>query len=183
TRVLGEVLDARLQRLGDKLQRDLDRARGNEAGVVRALADARKGFGLLLRVSELPALPAEVRAALGDAVRRALEQTQSSLEGSARADRSGRLSSILRRYPLTAQPDQETPPPSTPVPPGRRLLIGREGQPDVPRDPTPLSDGAHPVQLDPHRGAGPRAGQLTKHRHGTGDHPDLRAHAFTRPPR
>src|SRR5690606_13018319 len=34
TRVLGEVLDARLQRLGDKLQRDLDRARGNEAGVV-----------------------------------------------------------------------------------------------------------------------------------------------------
>lgn len=126
TRVLGEVLDARLQRLGDKLQRDLDRARGNEAGVVRALADARKGFGLLLRVSELPALPAEVRAALGDAVRRALEQTQSSLEGSARADRSGRLSSILRRYPLTVQPDQETPPPSTPVPPGRRLLIGRE---------------------------------------------------------
>lgn len=126
TRVLGEVLDARLQRLGDKLQRDLDRARGNEAGVVRALADARKGFGLLLRVSELPALPAEVRAALGDAVRRALEQTQSSLEGSARADRSGRLSSILRRYPLTVQPDQETPPPSPPVPPGRRLLIGRE---------------------------------------------------------
>ena len=134
TQALADVFSQRLKRIQTALQRDLDLARGAEAGVANAMVGARRRLQPLVRLAALPALLENVRVhfcgELGSFVRRA----QSSLEDSAlAADRTGRLRAVFRHSPLDPFPP---PPvlgalassaPESPRPPaftgGRRIIL------------------------------------------------------------
>ncbi|WP_027014487.1 hypothetical protein [Comamonas composti] len=102
---LSEELQRRLGLCADRLTRDL-RTGSSEQNVVKAILQARAQLFFLQRLCQLPMLPAPVKEQLLDEVQRFAERSQNSLLDSARADRSGRLASVLRNNPLTRYQDQ-----------------------------------------------------------------------------
>jgi len=107
TKRIYEVFDSRLKSLADRFQRDLDCARGHETLLTNALLGIRKNLSPLARLSRLPALPEIVTHSLKQSLKQYAEKTQSSLEASARSDRTGRLLSIVKRNGVCV-PDVET---------------------------------------------------------------------------
>jgi hypothetical protein len=101
---LGDELQRRLTMCADRMTRDL-RDSTAEVQVVRTILQARAQLLFAHRLCQLPALPDNVRSQLLDEVRRFAERSQQSLLGSAQADRSGRLASVLRHNPLTRYDD------------------------------------------------------------------------------
>lgn len=97
TRRAYEIFDARLKTVGDKFQRDVDRARGHETLLANALLDIRKGLIPLVRLAAIPAWPDMVKQSLQNSLQQFVDRTQSSLESSARTDRTGRMLDIVRR--------------------------------------------------------------------------------------
>lgn len=111
---VNSLLEYRLKRIDQALQRDLQASRGQEGPIIGALTAARSGFTPLVRVANLPALPTEVRAVFTDMILQYGEQAQRSLEASAQQDRSGRLLSLVQKAPLSRLPET-TPPVGTPA--------------------------------------------------------------------
>lgn len=97
TKRIHEVFDSRLKALAERFQRDLDRSRGHETLMTNALLGIRKNLLSLDRLSRLPALPKMVTQSLKQSLQQYADKTQSSLEASARSDRTGRSLSIIRR--------------------------------------------------------------------------------------
>ncbi|MDO4312445.1 MAG: hypothetical protein Q4C52_05120 [Eubacteriales bacterium] len=88
----------RLNMAADKFQRDYSRAAGSEGAVIQALIAMRKELAFLMQAADIPAVPEEVRGQFKDIVRKQADSVQSSLEDSAKKDRSGKLSSIIRNH-------------------------------------------------------------------------------------
>lgn len=88
----------RLNMAADKFQRDYSRAAGSEGAVIQALIAMRKELAFLMQAADIPAVPEEVRDQFKDIVRKQADSVQSSLEDSAKKDRSGKLSSIIRNH-------------------------------------------------------------------------------------
>ncbi|MBI4658920.1 MAG: hypothetical protein HY735_08760 [Verrucomicrobia bacterium] len=97
TKRIHEVFDSRLKSLAERFQRDLDRSRGHDTLLTNALLGIRKNLLSLARLSRLPTLPEMVTQSLKQSLQQYAEKTQSSLEASARSDRTGRLLSIIKR--------------------------------------------------------------------------------------
>lgn len=95
---LVDAVNTRMNRASDKFQRDLNNARGAEGAIVQALLSLRKEMAFLVQVVNIPALPEEYRKQYMQLVLEQADTMQSSLEDSARKDRSGKLSSIIRNH-------------------------------------------------------------------------------------
>ncbi|MGG4095452.1 hypothetical protein [Paenibacillus lautus] len=96
TRRALEVLEAKFTRTVELLQLELQRARGSEPAIVVALLNTRRRFNYFNRLCHLKAFPATVRESMQQASNKFIEDTQRSLENTAKADRSGVMGNLLK---------------------------------------------------------------------------------------
>lgn len=99
---LVDAVNARMNTASDKFQRDMSNARGAEGAIVQALLSLRKEMALLAQAVDIPSLPVEYRRQYVQLVLDQANHMQDSLEDSAKKDRSGKLSSIVRNHRVNA---------------------------------------------------------------------------------
>lgn len=97
-----DVVNYRMNSATDKFQREMNRTNGQERAIVQALLALRKELSFLSKAINLPALPEKDRQHYRQLVISQANSIQSSLEDSAKADRSGKLSSIVRNNRVNA---------------------------------------------------------------------------------
>ena len=95
---LVDAVNTRMNAASDKFQRDMNYARGAEGAIVQALLALRKELAFLVQAMDIPALPEEYRKQYIQLVSDQAKNVQISLEDSARKDRSGKMSSIVRNH-------------------------------------------------------------------------------------
>jgi hypothetical protein len=108
TKRLHEVFDSRLKSLAQRFQREIDQSSKHETLLRNALLGLRKSLLPLARLSKLPILPERVAQSLKQSLQEYATRTQSSLEASAKDDRSNRLLNIIQHTPVCVQ-DTEQP--------------------------------------------------------------------------
>lgn len=120
------TLSVRLNRCADQLSRQL-RAGADEVTLVRALLNTRSILVELKRIGQLTSLPDMLRSHLLGELDKYAQRTQSSLEDSAKSDRSGRLASLVKHNSLLSYKAQPAAPISplahAATPSGRRRNI------------------------------------------------------------
>lgn len=95
---LVDTINARMNAATDKFQKSMSRSGGQEGAIVQALLALRKELSFLVKAIDLPVIPEKDRAQYCNLVREQADQIQTSLEDSAKKDRSGKLSSIVRNH-------------------------------------------------------------------------------------
>lgn len=99
---LVDAVNTRMNMASDKFQRDMNNARGSEGAIVQALLGLRKEMAFLVRAVDIPALPEEYRKQYVQLVMDQADKMQDSLEDSAKKDRSGKMSSVIRNHKVNA---------------------------------------------------------------------------------
>ncbi|MEG0200802.1 MAG: hypothetical protein RR718_08625 [Comamonas sp.] len=97
---ISHEVQRRLGICATRLTRDLQMG-AQEVVMVRAIVQARQQLDFVHRLCHLPALPETTRQQLAAEVAKFAQRSQSSLQDSAKADRSGRLEVLLKNNPLT----------------------------------------------------------------------------------
>lgn len=90
------VINYRMNLATDKFQRDMSHSNGQERAIVQALIGLRKEMRFLSQAINLPAIPEKDRKHYCQLVLSQADSIQNSLEESAKKDRSGKLSSLIR---------------------------------------------------------------------------------------
>ncbi|MDE6025284.1 MAG: hypothetical protein K2G45_07520 [Lachnospiraceae bacterium] len=93
-----DAVNERMNVASDKFQLEMSRAGGQEGAIVQAILALRKEMAFLAQAINLPALPEKERKYYLNLVVQQADVMQKSLEDSARNDRSGKLSSIIRNH-------------------------------------------------------------------------------------
>ncbi len=93
-----DAVNYRMNKATDKFQTDLSRAGGQESAVIQAILGLRKELALLSDAIFLPAIPETQRQQYRNLVLEQANNIQKSLEDSAKNDRTGKLSSIVRNH-------------------------------------------------------------------------------------
>lgn len=91
-----DVINYRMNEASDKFQKQMSRSSGQEREIVYALLALRKEMCFLSKAINLPAIPEKDRNQYYSLVISQANSMQSSLEDSAKKDRSGKLASIIR---------------------------------------------------------------------------------------
>ena len=102
TRKLIDVINFRMNAATDKFQKELSRSQGQERVIVQALLTLRKELSFLAKAICLPAIPDAERGNYYQLVINQANNIQSSLEDSAKQDRTGKLASIVRNNKVNA---------------------------------------------------------------------------------
>ena len=97
-----DTINARMNVATDKFQKDMTRTRGQESAVVQALLSLRRELAFLNDAIDLPVIPEKDKAQYCAIVRDQADKMQRSLEDSARQDRSGKMSSLVRNHKVNA---------------------------------------------------------------------------------
>ena len=97
---INDEINRRLDICSKRLTRDLQLG-AQETTIVRAIVQARHQLDFVHRLCHLSALPETTRQQLAGEVAKFAQRAQSSLQDSAKADRSGRLEGLFRNNPLT----------------------------------------------------------------------------------
>lgn len=97
-----DTINYRLNASTDKFQKEMMRANGQERNIVMALLALRKELIFLSQAINLPALPEKDRHQYYQLVITQANKIQSSLEDSAKRDRTGKLASIVRNNRVNA---------------------------------------------------------------------------------
>lgn len=97
-----DVINFRMNSASDKFQKEMGRAYGQERAIVQALLALRKEMCFLSKAINLPAIPEKDRQHYYQLVINQANSMQSSLEDSAKKDRSGKLASIVRNNKVNA---------------------------------------------------------------------------------
>lgn len=97
-----DAVNFRMNAASDKFQRDMGRTQGQERAIVQALLSLRKEMRFLAQAIDLPVLPEKDRQHYLQLVVGQANQMQSSLEDSARKDRTGKLASLVRNNRVNA---------------------------------------------------------------------------------
>ena len=92
-----DVINYRMNAASDKFQKEMSRSNGQERAIVQALLAFRKELCFLSKAINLPAIPDKDRQQYYQLVINQANSVQSSLEDSAKKDRSGKLASIVRK--------------------------------------------------------------------------------------
>lgn len=95
-RKLIDAVNFRMNTATDRFQKEMTRTRGQERAVVQALLTLRKELSFLYKAMDLPVLPEKDRQHYLQLVVDQANKMQRSLEDSAKADRTGKLASIVR---------------------------------------------------------------------------------------
>jgi hypothetical protein len=98
SRKLFESVNYRLNGATDKFQKEMNRANGQERNIIQALLSLRKELNFLAEAIALPAVPEDDRHRYRQLVVSQADSIQRSLEDSAKRDRTGKLSSIVRNH-------------------------------------------------------------------------------------
>lgn len=93
---LTDAINCRLNMASDRFRKEMTRSGGQERNIVQALIALRKELAFLARAIDLPAIPEKDREQYRRLVLDHADSVQRSLEDSAKTDRSGKLSSIVR---------------------------------------------------------------------------------------
>lgn len=91
-----DTINFRMNNAVDKFQREIKYAKGQERVIVQALIALRNEMRFLRDAIDLNAIPEKYRLQYKQMVIDQANSIQSSLEDSAKHDRSGKLSSIIR---------------------------------------------------------------------------------------
>jgi len=91
-----DVINFRMNAASDKFQKEMNRAYGQERAIVQALLALRKEMCFLSKAINLPVIPEKDRNQYYQLVISQANSMQSSLEDSAKKDRTGKLASIVR---------------------------------------------------------------------------------------
>lgn len=97
-----DVINYRMNGASDRFQKEMTRAGGQERAIVQALLALRKEMSFLSRAINLPVIPEKDREQYHKLVIDQANTMQSSLEDSAKKDRTGKLSSIVRNHKVNA---------------------------------------------------------------------------------
>ena len=97
-----DAVNARMNMASDRFQKDMNRAGGNEGAIVQAILALRKEMVFLADAINLPALPDAERHHYVNLVLEQANNMQKSLEDSAKMDRSGKMSSIVRNHKVNS---------------------------------------------------------------------------------
>ncbi len=98
---LVDTINYRMNSATDRFQKEMSRSRG-ERETVQALIALRKELSFLAKAINLPAIPQETREQYRQLVVSQAKSIQSSLEDSAKRDRTGKMSSIVRNNRVDA---------------------------------------------------------------------------------
>lgn len=124
-RRLTEVFDARLEQCHDRFNRQMSHSR-DMATLSRALLDFRHGLTFLHQLATVKAFPTTIQKHLGEMLDKAAQNTQESLEESAKLDRSGETRQCVRRHSLLAfraEAENSSLPPASPVQARKRQFL------------------------------------------------------------
>ena len=99
---LVDTINHRMNIASDKFQKEMSRAYGQERAIVQALLALRKEMCFLAKAINLPAIPQKDREQYHKLVIDQANTMQKSLEDSAKKDRTGKLSSIVRNHKVNA---------------------------------------------------------------------------------
>lgn len=102
SRKLIDVVNFRLNSATDKFQKEMNRSNGQERVIVQSLLALRRELNFLVQAINLPAIPEKDRQQYCQLVISQAESIQKCLEDSAKKDRSGKLSSIVRNNKVNA---------------------------------------------------------------------------------
>lgn len=91
-----DAVNFRMNDATDKFQKEIGHAYGQERAIVQALLALRKEMLFLSKVVNIPAIPEKDRRQYYQLVVSQANSIQSSLEDSAKNDRSGKLASIVK---------------------------------------------------------------------------------------
>lgn len=97
-----DSVNYRMNAASDKFQKDLSNAGGAEGAIVQALLSLRKEMSYLLRAVDIQAFPEEYRRQYMQMVIEQANSMQRALEDSAKNDRSGKMSSIVRNHKVNS---------------------------------------------------------------------------------
>ncbi|MFQ8892995.1 MAG: hypothetical protein ACLR8H_11535 [Clostridium sp.] len=97
-----DSVNARMNVASDKFQLELSRAYGSEGAIVQAILTLRKEMAFLSEAIDLAVLPEKDRQYYVNLVFEQANSMQKSLEDSAKNDRSGKLSSIIRNHKVNS---------------------------------------------------------------------------------
>ncbi len=97
-----EAVNYRMNLASDRFQKNLMNARGQESAIVNALLGLRKEMMFLSQVVNIPVLPEKERQHYVQLVISQANSMQSSLEDSAKTDRTGKLASIVRNHKVNS---------------------------------------------------------------------------------
>ena len=97
-----DVINYRMNAASDKFQKEMTRSNGQERAIVQALLTLRKEMCFLSKAINLPAIPEKNRQQYHQLVISQANSMQTSLEDSAKKDRSGKLASIVRNNTVNA---------------------------------------------------------------------------------
>lgn len=95
---LVSTINFRINSATEKFQKNSSRASGRESAFIQCLLSLRKEMFFLYNTIDLPAIPEEYRQQYCEIVEVQANRIQSSLEDSAKADRSGKLGSIIKKH-------------------------------------------------------------------------------------
>lgn len=93
-----DCINSRLDDAIDVFQRNLALSRGRESELVKAILGLRRELNFLVQVVTIPVLPEKDRKYYKNLIVDQANQIQKSLEDSAKNDRSGKMSSIIRNH-------------------------------------------------------------------------------------
>lgn len=96
TKKLVDTINFRMNAASDKFGKEMSHSGGQERVIVPALLALRKEMCFLEKAINLPAIPAKDREQYRKLVVDQANRMQSSLEDSAKKDRTGRLASIVK---------------------------------------------------------------------------------------
>lgn len=91
-----DTINFRMNAASDRFQKEMNRSNGREGAIVQALLALRREMCFLTKAVNLPAIPEKDRQQYIRLVTEQANNMQSSLEESAKKDRSGKLASIVR---------------------------------------------------------------------------------------
>lgn len=101
-RKFAEALNSRMNEATDNFQKQQNRSMGQERVIVQSILALRKELKFLSYAADLPAIPESDRPKYVQLVLSQADSIQEALEESAKKDRSGKLSMIVRNNRVNA---------------------------------------------------------------------------------
>lgn len=95
-RIASELIRKRVNAAQDVYQRQMKNARGANSNISSALSGLKKEYVYDYRIASALPIPAEYRTQMVKMVQDQADMTQRSLEDSAKADRTGHLTQLVR---------------------------------------------------------------------------------------
>ena len=101
-----DTLNTRMKCASDVFDRDMQNA-SDERTMIAALLALRRSLAFLRAAADLPAVPVEQRAQFVALVQQAADRMQESLISSAKNDRTGKMSALVRNHKVNALETEE----------------------------------------------------------------------------